>query len=123
VKLTPFPESQLLGNPDWHTIAAEVDAHSDLTYVGGDLGDIREREVIVLYTKPGSVHKTVSNEKGRLIALTDGHPELILDQDLPDIFNRSNAARAKHGLPPLVMDGSAPVAASGPASTAGAARP
>lgn len=126
ITLTPFPESRLVPPSDWRSIAAEVETHSDFIYVGADLTNSDDTEIIVVYTKLGRIHKHMKfpeeswDGQGRLVGYADGHTELVLDSDLAGVFGKSNAARIKLGLPPIVMDGPAPMAPSPliPATTA-----
>lgn len=111
--LTPFPASSLVPTSRWSTIAAEVDAHCDFTYIGADFTTSFDAPTIVLYTKPGRIHKHMNSEEtfdaqGRLVAFIDAHTELVLDADLPAAFAASNAARARLGLPPITLDGPPP---------------
>jgi hypothetical protein len=119
IPLAPLPAARLAGAPDWRALAAEVEAHCDFTYIGGDLAstsdsDLAESGLIALYSKPGRIHKHMDatmerwDGQGRLVAFADGHSELILDRDLAAVFARSNAARARLKLPPVMLDGPPP---------------
>jgi hypothetical protein len=103
----PLPPSA-----DWPKYAAEVDAHSIFIYTAADLSDpllittginSLDPHIIIAYTKQLPL---VPNH--RVVAFTDGHPQLIPDKDLPKTFAASNAARAKLHLPPVTLDGPPP---------------
>ena len=113
IKLQPFPESRLAPGVDWRSLATDVEAHCDFTYVGADLKNPQDSDIIVLYTKPGRIHNHFDptndavDGHGRLVAYSDSHAEFVLDASLPAAFAQSNAARARLGLPPVTLDGPA----------------
>jgi hypothetical protein len=97
---------------DWSKYAAEVDAHSIFVYSAADLADPTlaaggtsslDPCIIVMYTK-----KLPSVPRYRLVTFVTGTHDLIPDSALPAAFAASNAARAKLGLPPFVLDGAVP---------------
>lgn len=112
---TPYtPPATLPALEDWATIARDVDAHCDIVYIGGDLTltpSGPDPAIIVAYTKRLPVFP-----RGRILAYQDGNRGYVENAHIPAKFAASNAARAKLGLPPVVLDGPPPAIPTPPAT-------
>jgi RNA polymerase sigma factor (sigma-70 family) len=92
------PEFKALAISDMPKFAAEVEAHSDIIYLGNDealRGDAQH--MIVIYQRP-SPKLWAAPRPGMAVAYQDGHIELAKEKDLPDNFKPTNADRKNKGL-------------------------
>jgi prepilin-type processing-associated H-X9-DG protein len=89
--------------PDWHPLAADIEAHTDFIYTGADLHTPTDPAIILLYTKD-----VYMGHEGRNLLFTDGHVEYVRSINLPTLFGESNTARERLHLPPITLDGPPP---------------
>jgi hypothetical protein len=103
----------------WSTIAAEVDAHCDFAYLGGDLTAspalrAESARIVILYGKidlpeiPQVIYDADHHVyeypfAARPIAFADGHARFVPLEELAQVFADHNAARARVGLPAQLM--------------------
>lgn len=99
------PELMDKARKDWNAIAKDLDAHSDILYVGKGLTfDDGAADQIVAYMNPAKVF----SKKGLNVAFADGHVEFVPASRIEEVFTTANKLRKEKNLPALPIPALAP---------------
>jgi len=82
--------------------AADLNAICDWVYIGADLSKKYTGPIVLLYSKD------MAPDHGRTVAFLNGNVQWVKESDLPRIFENSNRARSRAGLPPVDLDAPPP---------------